>query len=295
MGEVFRVNTDDGPHAVKELFAWNDGSGIEQEVTFTAMARSAGLAVPRELVTPAGELVVDVRGTRYRVYEWFDVLPPFACPVTPQVAGAMGHLVSTLHGLSHEVADDVDAWYRTPPDRQRLLALVDTVVERGADWSDGPQADLQPLLGLAEAACTVSEQPARICHRDLVPSNVLPLPDGRLAVLDWENVGPMWPEQEVGCLLVSWCTGQGAASPEAVSAFLAGYEETAEAPRAVTLEHFGVAVTVWLNFLVVQAEAALAVDDPSGQVVFAERSLRAMLQRPLSLDLLQQVVDAAQH
>lgn len=87
--------------------------------------------------------------------------------------------------------------------------------------------------------------------------NVLPLQGGDFAVLDWENLGPMEPEQEIGCLLVSWCTRVAAVDALAVQAFMDGHRGVIDQPWALRRSSFATAAASWLNFLAAQAEAAL--------------------------------------
>src|SRR4051794_31433009 len=81
MGEVFRLDTDQGSFAVKRLFPWNDGDSFTEELAFTARARASGVSVPRELLA-AGETTVTAAGTRFRAYEWFDLAEPLPRPVS---------------------------------------------------------------------------------------------------------------------------------------------------------------------------------------------------------------------
>jgi len=293
MGEIFEVVTDRGRYALKQLFGWNDGSGARQEMTFTARARAAGVLVPAEVVGLDGEPVAVVRGTRFRAYEWFDLGAAFVPPVTVAVATSVGTITGTLHTIAIETDQDVDPWYTTPPTSDRLHSLADQANAEHRAWA-GALADVLPaLLDLAASVRQIERTNVRWCHRDLHPSNLLPRVGGDVAVLDWENLGPLGTAQEVGSQLISWCTDGRHASADAVTGFLHGYRRVDGPPLTVARDTFTTAVATWLNFLAIQGEAALYAETPPEHRAFAEQQLQQLLSRPLTAALLGEVIRAA--
>jgi Ser/Thr protein kinase RdoA (MazF antagonist) len=294
MGEIYRVITDHGRYAVKRLFDWNHGDGVADEVAFTARARAAGVYVPMEMRDAAGNVVVTIDGTRSRVYEWCDLGPTWTGPVEPTVARDVGRLTGRLHAMGESTNAAMDPWYTTPPDQDVLSQLA--LLASGADkpWAKAFSLELPQFRDLVRIARGVERRELKQCHRDLDPSNVLPTADGHLAVLDWENVGPMAPEQEVGYLLVSWCTDGRHASPAAVVAFIEGYAETTGTRMPITRRTFIVGVNSWLNFLAVQAEAALSAGTMPKHRAFGEQRVQQLLDAPLRIELLDELVVAGQ-
>lgn len=110
MGEISRADTDIGAYAVKELFAWNPGTGAEREVAFTTRACAVGLRIPLEMRSGTGDLVVHVGSRRFRAYAWFDVGPALSPPVDPAVAGQVGRITAALHCLAERSSEELDPW-----------------------------------------------------------------------------------------------------------------------------------------------------------------------------------------
>lgn len=119
MGEISRVDTGAGPYAVKELFVWNPGAGVEREVAFTARARGSGLRIPLEMRSSAGEFIVTVDERRFRIYEWFDVSQVLTPPVDRTAAALVGRTIATLHRLARSSSEKLESWYTTPPAAHR--------------------------------------------------------------------------------------------------------------------------------------------------------------------------------
>lgn len=292
MGEVFRLETAAGVVALKRLFGWNLATGAEAEAAASNRARSAGVAVPRELRSADGRLVVVAGGERFRAYEWVDLAEPVALPAPRRVANAVGRIAARLHLTAPTADGEVDGWYTTAPGEERWRALL--AAAHGCSWSAPMSALVPDLVLLADVVSgSLPWQRLRICHRDLDPSNVLPSRHGRLVVLDWENAGPLDIDQELGALLLSWCVAGGEVSARAVRALLAGYRAAGGEPAPVSRYAFGCASAVWLNFLAVQAAAAL---DPAGEPAhrrFGETAVTRMLAAPLTVGTLDAVVRVA--
>lgn len=293
MGEISRVDTDTGAYAVKELFAWNPGTGVEQEVAFTAQARGARLRIPLEMRSGPGDLVVHAGSRRFRAYEWYDVGPGLSPPVDTATAGHVGRITATLHGMAEKSSEQVDPWYTTPPAASRWQVVIGRGADQRAEWTTALEAALLTLTALTALARDTTRGPFHVCHRDLDPSNVLPLQDGDLTVLDWENLGPLEPEQEIGYLLLSWCTDGVAVDPSAVRAFMAGYRGVTEQPWVLRKSSFATAAASSLNFLAAQAEASVDETQDAEHRAFGGRCVHAMLAAPMSLNLIDEVLAAA--
>ena len=262
MGVITRVETDRGTYAVKELFVWNPGDGAEAEAELTAVARALGLTVPREVRAVTGHVLADVDGTRYRVFERLE-LDPSAARVPEQV----GTCLATLHRSARADDRPLHPWYEHPPAEGRWAQIVRRAEDR--PWA----AELEQLIPHLLDLSSLRRRPQQrvTCHRDLVADNLIPLRAGPLAVLDWENAGPLEVEQELGYVLL-WC-------PDA----LADYSQTLGYQPTLSPESFATGICTWLNFLAAQAQAAIAPTSDGDTRAFAERCVRAALAEPVNV------------
>ena len=262
MGSIFRVDTTRGSWAVKELFAWNPGDNAEEEAELRAAARALGVTVPLEVRALSGQLVADVDGTRYRVFEWVDLDSE-----APRPVDQVGLCLASLHNSAQPDDRPLDPWYEVPPARQRWTHILRTAEDK--PWAVELEQLVPPLLDLSSMRRPV--QPRVTCHRDFIYDNVIPLRAQGLAVLDWENVGPLEPEQELGYVLL-WSPGSRPAYSEAVR----------QHPR-LKPESFATGIFTWLNFLAVQAEAAIDPASDAEQRAFADQCVRKALDEPVNV------------
>jgi aminoglycoside phosphotransferase (APT) family kinase protein len=87
---------------------------------------------------------------------------------------------------------------------------------------------------------------------------VLPLvADDTLAVLDWENAGPLHADGELANALLSWTAGAGHVSAEAALALLEAYRAGGGSQLSLSRASFNVAAATQLNFLKVMADQTL--------------------------------------
>jgi aminoglycoside phosphotransferase (APT) family kinase protein len=116
--------------------------------------------------------------------------------------------------------------------------------------------------------------PARLCHRDIDPSNVMPLAgDGPYVVLDWENAGPLAADAELASALHIWCAGAGVVRLDSAQSFLEGYRAAGGDADLDPRRSWSMAVSTGVNFLSVMAEQAMADDEHRS---FAEGQLHAL-------------------
>lgn len=131
------------------------------------MARRAGFVVPHFLPSRSGELLVDgvTLGT------WIEGSPPSAADLAP-----LGELIRRFHSLTN-------SWYQRPGFAS-TLELVN--LERGGDVD----LSLMPA-GLVEVCRSVwlalEGEPVSAVHGDVNPANLLVTPEGRLALVDWDE------------------------------------------------------------------------------------------------------------
>lgn len=274
MGEIFRVDTDQGTWAVKALFEWDPTSARPPDVDVQVAAIDAGIAMPHPVLSEDGDAVIAIDDARFRVYEWVDLDQPAPVPASPHHARRAGEILGVIHNLNVESVGDVDDWYLTPPDRGRWVDLIAASRAAGEDWANQLHDHVGMLDDMALFAAAAAHQPPRMCHRDFNPSNVLPDRNGQLVTLDWENAGPLEPAAEIASSLIDWSTSPGVIDPETARVFLGGYNALANKPVALTTGSFAVAVATFLNFLAVMCDQAL--HDPAHRD-FARSNVHKML------------------
>lgn len=157
--------------------------GLQQELVFKSTGRSAaalawlepvqacarqsGFAVPAMLKSLRGRLVE--RG-------WTCEPLVAGNPFPPQGMSALASALARFHALAKAV-----------PQRPGFLSSQALLVARR-----GGDVDLGAMPPALVAKCrkawsVVSDGPAGIVHGDLTPANLLSCPDGRIALLDWDE------------------------------------------------------------------------------------------------------------
>jgi aminoglycoside phosphotransferase (APT) family kinase protein len=287
MGEVWKVDTGRGVWAVKALFPWGVYDPMPPDVEVQLAAAAAGIALPRPVVH-RDVAVVTVSSRQYRAYEWVELDPPVQPPATAERAHEAGHILGAIHELGLPADSDVDRWYTATPEASAFGELADAADAAGMGWSGAMRA-ASPVVRSLLAFVTAEHAPPVVCHRDFDVSNVLPARGSTsLITLDWENVGPLAPDQELASALLAWCTASGTVDQTAVAAFLAGYA-SGGGDAVVRGSSFSMAVCTCLNFLHVMAEQSLEQDEHQA---FADAQVEQLLASSLA-DLLDGIRDLA--
>lgn len=282
MGEVYRVTTDDGRYAVKRLFEWSDGSSAEREATFTARARAAGVITAVEARTADGSLIASVRDQRFRAFSWLDLDEPLRPPLPLGVLAEMGRTVALLHQQGDPTTEVVEDWYLVPPADSSWEALAAQVDANGRRWATALAQRLPELRALSREVADAPPLPAWTCHRDLDLTNVLPLKSGGLAVLDWENLGPMPKQQEVAYVALEWAAPADDGLEARVRALRDAYAAAGGSCETLDAHSFTATWVTLLNFLVASADAALETDADVKHREFSEQAVLNILGMDLS-------------
>ena len=198
-GRVWRLTTDRGTHAVKELIIRQAPADAEMDVAFQEAVLAAGsVTMPRPVRTVDGDVLLEVAGHQARAYTWVDLLPT---DLTLDPA-SIGATLAAVHRVRHLPARPPHPWYSDPVGEAGWADLLTAAEAARAPFAEAFRAEVPHLLALE----AVLEAPSRLqnCHRDLWADNMLPTPDGRICVIDWENCGLADPSQEVPMVLVDF-------------------------------------------------------------------------------------------
>jgi hypothetical protein len=214
---VWRVDTDAGVYAIKEMAEGRGASWMEQlatAVAFEVAAWRRGAIAMAEPISLAGSdgffgrMEAGSRHRWYRCHRWIAGEPCLGADPDLGRSAQVGGIVAELSLLELKNGSTADqlAW-------NALDAYEDTVTEahtRGFTWA-GALAEIQPhverlrrdLVDLARR-----EVPMWMSHRDIDPKNTVTRPDGVVALLDWDNAGPRLLESELLDAAISFA-GEG--------------------------------------------------------------------------------------
>ena len=191
-GRVWRLDTDTGAFAIKELIILQTPADAVADVAYQeAVLATGAVAMPRPIRTVAGNVLLDVAGHQVRAYEWIDLLAT-DLGLDPLV---IGETLAAIHQVHYAPARPVIGWYTEPVGALRWTQLLDDAKAAAAPFADALAAEIPELLRLE----ALIEPPTNLqgCHRDLWADNILPTPTGGVCVIDWENCGLADPAQEI--------------------------------------------------------------------------------------------------
>jgi Ser/Thr protein kinase RdoA (MazF antagonist) len=228
LGRVWRLRTVERDYAVKEWYAQPDINSVGRDARLVESARAAGVFTPEIIRTPAGQVVRVVDGTAVRVFEWVDLLPRSRRLDPVEI----GRTVARLHNASHASDQPVDNWFSTGFGERSWRELHTRLVAEGAPFAGELGAILDELVGV-ESAIEPHERPI-VCHRDLWADNVLATDDGRVCVIDFENMGPADPSQELAMVLFEF----GDNDPSRAHRIHAAYRDAGGPGRVTRRGHF---------------------------------------------------------
>ena len=271
MGRIWRVDTDRGRYAVKELIEPMDEAAAQRDVAFQLAALDAGLPMPRPITRPDGAVLLEIERpcgpVAYRAYDWIDLArQPRAA--TPDVAAA---LLARLQRLDRPADAPMSPWFSEPLGAEGWAALVDFVRTGAPPWREA----FERLAPHAQAAETIviearlTERPIaalRCCHLDFNPENVLIDTTGRPVILDWENAGSAPYEQELACAVLDF-----AAEPGPARDFLRVYEAAGGPARISGRDSFAMAIAVQAHLADAYARHGIAATTNEDRARMARR------------------------
>ena len=247
LGRIWRLETERGPWAVKELLRYDEDrvrDDAKADLAFQLAALDAGVPMPRPIVARTGDAIVDVGPAGsprlVRLYSWVDLAGRDVSPAVEDVAAILGR----LHALAHRDGRDRHPWYATPPAAERWPGLVAEAKRAGGPWVGDLVRVVPIVLELLEATPPERPVPLVSCHLDYNPENVLVDAGGRPVVVDWENSGPAAPEQELASVVAEFV-----ADPRDVAAFIGAYEAAGGTGRLVDRSSFRMTAVVQANLV----------------------------------------------
>jgi Ser/Thr protein kinase RdoA (MazF antagonist) len=182
--------------------------------------------------TPSGDVVTLIDGSAVRVFEWVDLRARSRLLDPAEV----GRTVARLHVASHPSDQPVDNWFATGFGERSWRDLHARLVAEQAPFAGELGAILDELIAV-ESVIQPHEQRI-VCHRDLWADNVLATDDGRVCVIDFENLGPADPSMELAMVLFEF----GADDPARARRIHTAYRDSGGPGRVTERGHFTMVV-----------------------------------------------------
>jgi Ser/Thr protein kinase RdoA (MazF antagonist) len=290
MGRRWELHTDRGRFVVRPVFDWIDDGQAEVTVDLQERSRVAGVRSPVPVRADDGGLVRRVQDQSWRVEEWMDLGPTPVEPVATDVARRLGAVLAAIHEVAPPTDRPIQGQWVSPADRpthDQWRTLLDRVRAAGKPWAD-KLARLSPTI---EDLSGVTAEPPQdaivITNCDIGVEHVRLGAGGELVIMHWDFAGPMVPEWELATTLFHWT--QSASNLETASALIAGYSERRGILPSLSLGSFSSVITGWLTWLLHRAWEA-AGPEPSEKRQFAERTVREVLDDPLTVAKLSTLV-----
>ena len=195
LGQIWRLETDRGPWAVKEWFEAPDAAEIEAGSAFQVAAMAYGVPAPPVIRSIQGDLLALVDGVVVAVQGWVDLRER-----DPMIdATSVGSVLAALHHVPFDNGQPLDAWYTEAIGSDRWNELADSLLAAGAPFAEQLESMVDELGALDELV--VPPRDLRTCHRDLWADNVRATTTGTLCVIDWEDCGLADPSMELALVL----------------------------------------------------------------------------------------------
>ncbi|MFF4500909.1 phosphotransferase enzyme family protein [Streptomyces sp. NPDC001401] len=289
LGQIWKLSGRSSTWAVKEMLFGCDEHQVQREAALREASERLGIASPKLLANRDGAhvswLPPRLGGSSVKLYEWVDGAG--ADPARPEILSWVGRTLALLHVAGEGASEAPSSWYETCPQEADWEELHQRTGAAGLPWSDalarfaaGPAGELARLVTAADRSALVTS------HLDVQPQNVLLGPEGPV-LIDWDNAGPTAPERELAWIVFAW-SGRNRLNADSARRVVRAYLEAGGPGRIRGLDAFSTLVATSLNYIQVQAEAAVDPAKTLEQREFGEtevaRSLRnlpepAMLSR----------------
>ncbi|WP_037676107.1 phosphotransferase [Streptomyces griseus] len=281
LGQIWKLTGHGSAWAVKEMLFGCDEEQVRQEAALREAAEELGISSPRLFRNREGAYVSQLPpalgGSCVKLYDWVDGTR--ADPADPEILSWCGRTLALLHRAGEGTSGTPNAWYEQCRQAADWAELHEVVRRAGEPWSDALGTFIAgPAVELARHVTPSGRGGLVLSHLDVQPQNVLVGPAGPV-LLDWDNAGPIAAERELAQVVYVWAGGNQF-DAQAARRMVRAYVDAGGRAVIKSLDSFSMLFATALNYVYVQAEAAV---DPaltaaqrefaSGQVVASLRSL----------------------
>lgn len=213
----FRFLTSDGARYFARIYEEQGLDGARGELRLVERLAAAGVPVARSLKTSDGELVVEIAGKPFAIYEWLDGEILCLGRVTPAACERVGAALARVHLCSAEAGSISEGRFR-PAD---LRARLERIEGRDRRRFESAIALIGEKLAHYEARRS-AHIPRGVIHSDLFRDNVLWSGSEIAALLDFESA--CWGSfaYDVMVTILAWCY-RAEFDLDCVQALLRGY------------------------------------------------------------------------
>ncbi|MGW1621970.1 phosphotransferase enzyme family protein [Streptomyces sp. NPDC002172] len=279
LGQIWRLTGPDGPaRAAKQLLFDCDEEDVAREAALRLAGERLGISAPRLFANRYGARLTRVPTaegvTRVKLYDWVEGTR--ADVADPALLDWFGRTMGLLHRAGAGATEAPNEWYERCPRDGDWKDLHGKVTEAGLPWEDALGRFIS--TSAVELARWVSPSDAAdrvISHLDLQPQNVLVGPAGPV-LLDWDNAGPTSAERELAQALFVW-SGGNHGDPAAARRLVHAYRQAGGPATVRGPESFSMLFATALNYIRVQAEAAVDAELTAAQRAFANGEVVARL------------------
>ena len=294
-GQIWRLAAGPEVFALKHVFegAPPARGEVGTEIDFARRATAAGVCLPASHAARDGEYVVPLtHGGWLRLYDWLEL----SSADLAASAEALGILLARLHRCAPTADREPngappDRWYAVPPPKHQWGPLIARAAEADMSWAARLAAAAGHLPALHSSLASTDPAGMLLCHRDLHPGNVLFDVAGDLVVVDWEDVGPADPAQELARTLVA-CYHDSAPDLDSMQRAYRSYVDAGGPARVRSEADFTMVIATQLNFLSRQVHVALDPTAPARDLEWAELEIDESLRCLLTPDLPTTILDA---
>jgi Ser/Thr protein kinase RdoA (MazF antagonist) len=276
LGRIWRLDTDRGTWAVKQLLEPPDPAAVALDVELQQRCIAAGVPAPSPVLSRDRRPVVVVAGSSVRVHTWVDLLPG---PQSVDVVTA-GGLLGRMHAAAVPSTTPVDPWFCEPVGDEALQELAASAEGCDAAWADLLRQRVDELVAMRPVIASLDQAgPGHICHCDFNPQNVLVAASGGGVVVDWENAGPFWLDCEVAATVAEFDVPVGE-----MAAFLEAYRGHGGTAEIRDRSSFAGILAVQVHLIEHYAERALDDSAPQEERARAEFWLADILSHLITVE-----------
>ena len=281
LGQIWKLSGNGREWAVKEMLFGCDEQQVRQEAGLRDTSERLGIASPRLFANRDGAYVSKLParfgGSSVKLYDWVDGKQADirAAGSRPELLGWVGRTLALLHVAGAGASAIPDSWYEQCPRAEDWAKLGERLHNSGLPWSDtvarfdGPAAELARFVTPADPGNLVTS------HLDVQPQNVLVGRDGPV-LIDWDNAGSTSPDRELASVVYTW-SGGNELDMDAARRLVRAYVNAGGPGTLRSLDSFSMLFTTSLNYIYVQAEAAVDPEKTAAQREFGDTQVRNSL------------------